>query len=427
VDEEGKPIHLAEVRATFGEKTRTMGRFPTGIPAPVRAGLDGRWRLEGLELRPHRVTMEAAGFVPADLPGLVPEPGGGEERRIVLSRGETFAGEVVDENGEPVGQAVVSVHSEEGTHGQTRTGADGRFAIRGLGRWTHRVHAGQAEYLRWEPRDLGAPFPASYRIALVKGLTIEGVVLDFDGAPATNVMVQADYRASEGTAAAVTATDAEGRFRLLGLAPGEHDLSAVSLAHRFAVLPRVVAGSSGVELRAVRTGVVAGRVVSPSGAPVGGAVVRVVGPKGAPPADVRERPRQCQTDAEGRFRIEGLLGDAFDLEAGGMTQFARTRVRGVPRDSADVVIALVEGLTIRGTIAAGQGQPPQGISVRAADAEGLCTYGTVREDGRFEIPYLGAGAHTVTAEALGGWKAEVEDVAAGTSDLRLDLRPPERK
>src|SRR6185436_9146306 len=102
----------------------------------------GRWRL-GVS---YLVTAALAGFAPASTAVAVPKPGAAVPGlRLVLGRGRTAFGQVVDESGRPVAGARVelaagttgrAVASDAAASGkapqQAQTGADGKFELRHL-------------------------------------------------------------------------------------------------------------------------------------------------------------------------------------------------------------------------------------------------------------------------------------------------------
>ncbi|HET6898427.1 MAG TPA: carboxypeptidase-like regulatory domain-containing protein, partial [Vicinamibacteria bacterium] len=194
-------------------------------------------------------------------------------------------GTVVGPDGKPVAGALVSVQlAAMMNFGEptltARTDPAGRFRIAVKSASTHMI---RVEAPGLAARTLPRVRPGeSLRIALDKGGSIEGVVRDgTSGAPAAGITVEARLETARGMgvvwergAGVVRAkTDAQGRFRLEGLAPGLHTLAARG--------PGVAARRNGValgkrtELYLFPGGGLDGLVRGPDGAAIAGAAVAV--------------------------------------------------------------------------------------------------------------------------------------------------------
>lgn len=82
---------------------------------------------------------------------------------------------------------------------------------------------------------------------------------------------------------------------------------------------------------------IAGQALRPDGRPVAGVVVEAKAPRGLPLT--LGRLEQATTDAEGRFAVEGLLPEAFDLTFTHPTHFDETRP-AVPAGTRDLKVVL---------------------------------------------------------------------------------------
>jgi len=209
-------------------------------PAVAMPGADGRFRLEPLApgaytvrasfpRGPWRPTVErdgvAAGATDVEL--RLPEPG-------------FVAGRVLDHRGRPVaGVEVFAVSAAKPLQVESGwTLADGRFRIGGLYHEGFRVQANLNRRLHERTtRTLSAGWASRPVLDVAVGATdvviraedgpeVSGVVLDTKGEPASETTVSLkpldDAKAPRG----VVATDAQGRFVLRGLAPGQHELKA---------------------------------------------------------------------------------------------------------------------------------------------------------------------------------------------------------
>src|SRR5258706_302681 len=176
------------------------------------------------------------------------------------------------------------------------------------------------------------------RVALDRGRSIEGIGRDGKrGAPAAAIPVEARLEASRGMgivwehgAGVVRAkTDAQGRFRLEGLAPGLHTLAA-----------------RGPGLAAQRRGVALGKRTELYLFPGGGLDGYVGGPAGAPGPGGDAGP-------DGRFRIEKVPPGSYVLSAiapGYGAKRAEIVVGGRQRLADVGDVALQTGLVIRGRV-----------------------------------------------------------------------------
>ncbi len=263
-------------------------------------------------------------------------------------------------------------------------------------------------------------------LALQSGVRIAGRVVDPDGAPIEG----ADMRSGWGGRKAQT--DAEGRFALTGIEPGDVTLTT-EVAGAAPVESELDALEDGTRIDdyeiVVGAGLaLAGLVRWPDGAPASGAKV-VVGQRVG--ADERFRywdlvDLETETDAEGRFEIAGLETKRFDVVA-----TARPRPQDLgpdpprrPQDwsarvedvgpSRDLVLALGPGLSLRGRVVDDLGAPLSRFTVEATpqdDEDEDEQPGIVRHldadvsksfrsnDGTFELAGLHAGRWRVAASA----------------------------
>jgi hypothetical protein len=227
---------------------------------------------------------------------------------------------VIDERGQPLAKKEVE-WGYAGSH-STRTDKSGAFELR-PGHLLLRPHswlrvcddAGRATCWdfdeRWDARDRSRPLHVVLPSA---ASSIRGAVVDARGIPAAgwyvttkpvergaaNVVLTRDDLASE-------RTDAAGSFRVQYLAPGPHDLIAVSPDGWAAfTLDGIETGRTDVTMR-VPTDLVMpllrGRVETSEGAPLAGVEVGFHQPiSGGCVRYVKTE----RTDAEGRFEIAGL-------------------------------------------------------------------------------------------------------------------------
>lgn len=479
---EGARVELGTPLALFGgargATTDAQGRFelqsvPLGASV-LLASKDG-WFQPGVTAMGVGMVFRSAGKPRPDTgTGFVvsiAEPGQVVERTIALSRGSTIAGRVVTPDGSPVaGARVELVHESEGMLDGIRalfgaadprmTDAEGRFEVPAPAPGSRaRVVAKAPEYLDGRS-DVVAAGAAGTRseglvVQLRVGATLEGKVLTQAGTPLEGASVRwaqtqgrNEWRARmELERAKPVTTDAEGRFRVDHVEPGNVTVQASHPTHLTQTL-RDVAVTEGapkaLDVRLAPGGVLEGRVLGPDDKPRSGATVRLAyqrnpGERDDDPLTVESR--QLTTDAEGRFRAENLAVGRFEARAEASGAAPSEAV--LARTGGDaVVLRLAAPLRIAGVVRV-QGAPAAGIEVevrRAArtDASGNPSGGgeevaSVETDatGRFVAEDLPPGTYDL-AVASGGWESgrgtnaigkTVAGVAAGNEAVAVDLEP----
>ncbi|MGA0058420.1 MAG: MSCRAMM family protein, partial [Planctomycetota bacterium] len=285
VDESGQPVAGAKVQPLLGGSgMKSLFPMLLGRDRSVEAGEDGRFVLAGLE--PGEITFgaEAKGYVPATEKVEVRVAERRDDVVVVLARGASIAGTVIDDRGLPVAGAKVGVErmreiapglqfSSVDEESQVETDENGYFLVSGVeGPKVSLIAraAGHAQKTLGEI-ELG---DGSVLFRLDRLGRITGSLLDTEGQPIAGSRISLSGRAVE----AVT-TDAEGRFEIQDVAPGSVSLSAEGKGHvpveGYTV--HVVAGATvgNVTLRAETGAVLVATVVDAKGQPVSGAEVRV--------------------------------------------------------------------------------------------------------------------------------------------------------
>jgi RNA polymerase sigma-70 factor (ECF subfamily) len=171
------------------------------------------------------------------------------EVRVELRRNDAVAGRVVDASGAPLANALVFFGEEDVARGDepfkpfdekrvkdgVRTGADGRFELRGKGRWITVWHP--------EASLVTLPVARAADVVLPARGGIRGVLRGADGAPLAETKVFLD-RVRE------TTTDAEGRFAFDKVEAGTRGLSLTGGKPKGYVAVRVTPGETAdVEMR----------------------------------------------------------------------------------------------------------------------------------------------------------------------------------
>jgi RNA polymerase sigma factor (sigma-70 family) len=261
----------------------------------------GRARMAGAALVSHRLTLALPAKDGAPLLGT-----------------EHISGRVVDGEGAPVPGALVeatqSSHDKEdakGASGQATTDAAGRFTIEGLDPGSHRVRASRAGY----GTKIAAPVAAGTAdlvLDLRRGASVSGRVVEGEGGaplPSFNVLVDLRQGPLEEISVVVrSVVDAEGRFSVPDIGPGQYRVRATAYGHSPSAPIDVAVTDAPVgplEIRMGRGGTLVGRLVeTDSGEPIEGARVSIHGhaeASTAAPALIN-----ALTNKRGEFELSGV-------------------------------------------------------------------------------------------------------------------------
>ncbi len=410
VDAAGQPLARVQIKA-----------IPVpwrGDPLQAWSRADGRFRLS--RLPPGTLYEMAAihdGFAPALVKvGALSSP---KPVRIVLERGATVLGKVLDPEGQPVPGAELDVKLSRDRRpnqdlsaigeptGKAVSDAIGSFAISHLGIGWFDLRVKRRGFVTLSVPEVEVPDRAARidlgPLTLDRGAVIEGRVTGPSGAPLPDARVT-PIRAPDPLASIFsvsdvppeTSTDSEGRFRFEDLRRGAR--FGLRVEHP-GLIPETVSAVEAptpeplrIELKAGRT--VAGRVKSPEGGPV-------------PRAEVRVSSSSGWTDEEGRFRVAGVPPGIAELtvNAGGYPQILVRDLR-IPEESdvEGLEIALHKGSVLEVQVLDSGRQPVAGIWVTAyaRSSEYFEDNGpecTTDPEGRCRMGELDVGVYDVLAQS----------------------------
>ena len=329
-------------------------------PRVLRTALDGHVLVEGLRHMKHLVSVTAPGYV--SIVGMKMMPGGAPIS-IPLRRAGTVSGVVVDSDGMPIRGALVEVS------GTTDTGEPVMLAG---GAAAFRTALFAAE--------LRGPDPL--RAAGELGVSQNTVP------PIPLIPTSADGP-SESSFTTGFATDAEGKFEIVGVPPGRISLLVRHYAHAPAVVPAFVIHSAQTlsDFRVVLGdgGTIEGRVVDKRGFGVGLIRVELT-------SDVESVPRGTLAHEDGTFSFVGVAGDVtLTAYPVGQTP-TRADVHVDARATARPTLTLAESATpLHGRVVDEQGYGVAHASVHIRSlhaATPFTAFAETESDGSFDFAGL---------------------------------------
>ncbi|MES1210669.1 MAG: carboxypeptidase-like regulatory domain-containing protein, partial [Pseudomonadota bacterium] len=406
----------------------------------------------------YRLLVEATGFpLAARAPVVVPAA---NVTVSVDGAGRTIAGTVV-RDGAPAGGATVRLAAEAGgPERRTRAGADGRFAVAGLGDGVYALRAEGAGSVSATIRGVSAavaPSRPPLQLVLAPAATVVGRVTANGTVPSAPVEVRAEDQAQppgEDPLPVVVRTTGAGAFTLAPLPPGGFRVTATSAGfslRRAVTVEARVPGAAGanaptaaVLLELLRGARLAGRIAGAAGAPLPGARIRCAG---AEVDDLTVRPgtlplaaeaaalpagavgtlggaQTAVADARGGFALDGLLPGRYRLDVArdGYQPLTLEATLG-PGERRDVgTVTLAEGFPVRGRVLDQTGAPVEGARISASAGAAGLPGALTDAAGQFALA-LAPGRYRLTASAEGWGTATAETLAAaGGAEPIVELR-----
>jgi protocatechuate 3,4-dioxygenase beta subunit len=455
-DRQGDAIDGATVRA-LGQEPGEAGE------AEATSGPDGRFDLGGLRPGRHQVSASAPGFATA----FVTAEAGGEPVDVVMDAGGTIAGRVVDAEGSAVEEAQVTAQAEGesrgpgGYHGARADEGDGRFLIPDVAPGTYELGArasGRGEAARAGVRVAPGRTTDVGTLALARGGTVQGVVVDSEGRGIPGATVHADRDANRRTGELETQTGSTGAFELTGVPIGPVHVSARHLS--YAASAPVVAEvdpekeNSPVRIVLARGGRVEGRALHRDGRPFTGGRVHAWSLDGRGSGGGWEA---APIDGDGSFVMEHVPAGRMKLDlmaftpsspmvsgmGGGniLTTVASREVEIRDGETVSVDLALRD-VVMSGRVTRG-GQPEAGVLVGVMSGQGSSVMAWVgppaaravapsgppplnavtREDGSYELLVFTPGLALVQMRSGGqqhpGRQVEIPDTDRFPLDLEI--------
>jgi hypothetical protein len=259
---------------------------------------------------------------------------------------------------------------------------------------------------------------------------------------------------SQGGEAYLGATDAEGGFHFVNVAPGDYRISAerAGFAVHDADPVRIGAGQKlrDVTIAAAPLAVVTGRVVDSEGEPARGAYVGVLLAEWQRGRRVYDRAGGAETNEAGEFRIAGLAAGRCRLYAIPPSQFAISEGPGEPEsrpgwtegaatfdlspgqtlDQVELKLPMLPSFHLRGKVESGTdsgGFMPRMVLAEKMDNGRVTSWfvitGRIRNDGAFDLGGVPPGVYTVQAGRIPSAETEPLVVAVTSHDVNGMLLP----
>ena len=447
VDEEGRAVPAA-----FLTNTTNMPSMPMRRGAAAWSGPDGRFVLRGaptgeeFHLRATRKGLPESESDPIRLAT-------GEQKSnvtIVIPRGITVTGRIVNRDGEPVANAEIRPAKATAGPGSgfvmrrimvtggieeepVRSGSDGSFSLQ-LARGRYDIFFGGEA---WAPKSLRgidvSPQMDPLQVTLEEAVAVSGRVVRADGSGVPDVNVSAFMMGAPSTQPSITGPD--GSFTVTGLPRGPVNLTATKFDEFVREMKSVEAPATNVLIELAPGGGVRGRVVEKgSKRPVadfqagisgerGGRGMRIVGPPSL---------KTFRSD-DGSFELKNLPVGLAEIVVAA-PGFVTARVPGVTIEEGkvveDLVIEVDAGTKISGRVLGPDGSPVSGATVNlegSADLRIGTPFGgelgssTSDANGEYSIAAVEEGERTFRVSKE-GYVSDIETVNVTGREIKIDFQ-----
>ncbi|MCP3136905.1 carboxypeptidase regulatory-like domain-containing protein [Pyxidicoccus xibeiensis] len=336
---------------------------------------------------------------PGWLPELTPV---GPVMELKLHRSRPLSGRVLS-GGAPVPGVAVRVSPGNAIPDVTSlavtSDAQGRFSIVLSSDGPHTLSASQDGRHAVTRATLGAAASPEVVLELGSALRVEGRVSDDARRPVAGArvaVVSSDY-----ASILKTVTDAEGRYQVGPVEPGDWSFRVFADRHVDLVSPEertLTHGTGPVDFTLTRASSVSGRVTDAEGQPLKALELTLVRPGPEDDPGNTERQEETWTDEDGRFVLDADAPGDYRIEVqDGRFLDAELPVRA---PSEDVHLTLQAGASVKGTVVDAHGLPLQDffVEVTAPEAETHQRRGARTDaQGRFAFQGVKPGRYVLLA------------------------------
>ncbi|HMF09736.1 MAG TPA: carboxypeptidase-like regulatory domain-containing protein, partial [Thermoanaerobaculia bacterium] len=454
-----RPIAGARVTASVAAGGGPFRRRSLG-ERTARTDAHGRFRLGGLGSRPYSVEASKDGYLASALPNLATSVVRSGTANLALRRAASLAGKIVDEKGQPVAGARVSVAQEFNPRmirrrglaaaaqailaGGALSGTDGSFRLRNIAP-EHNLELEASKSGFATARQPGITLKsgdalAGISLVLRKGLAARGRVVDGSGKPVAGAQIWLAFQERGGGRGAQmelrllgmerqkpdTVSGPDGGFAVGGLSAGRYSavVSRDGYARKSVTALEVNAQGENVWAPiALAPGVaLAGLVRDSTGLAIPGAQILVIDPGGG------GRTGDTSSGPDGKFAVGGLTAEhpvMLNVSAQG---YAAAQREATP-PAQDLAIVLKSSATIRGRVEDADAKTPvtdftvgtrSGGGNRFVIQMGVAggDHAFHSDDGTFELGDVAPGKWTVHVTASGYRPADVSGVEVAEGAVR---------
>ncbi|RKH99526.1 carboxypeptidase regulatory-like domain-containing protein [Corallococcus sp. AB038B] len=377
----------------------TMWADPENIFRSDRpSGPDGVVPMRGLPPGTYQLVASHPEYLPSSPKSVTVQDGGKQQVTVELEAGAQLTGDVVDEDGQPVVGAAMSVAPRVAE--PTQSDSSGHFEFRALR--PDRTYVVEARHASYEPmeRPQGKPGGPPVQVKMRRRTTFRGRVVDDSGQPVRR------FRVDEHDV-----NSPDGRFELPLSTAGDRLIAAVDAAgYEPQVVDRPATPQDMGDIVLVKAPSVSGRVRDVSGGAVPDAVVT---------CDVCDG--SVLSGPDGNFTLASPpFVPRFTLSA------RKGKVSGtqeVPRgNTAPVELTLKPATHLKGRVYLADGKPAAGAQVEGLNADRSESVSLITgADGSYSAD-LSPGNYRFVVGGRGAGQPAVVVQVAGT-DMTLDLGP----
>ncbi len=429
VTEDGRGVARAFLQA--GTELKVETRFQSSsreVSKWGRTDAGGRFELRGVHPGEVRLSATFEGFAEEVRRLELAEGERRDDLRIVLRRGATVSGRVLDSRGQAAIGVEVSLTHRAGEHENRGTGAitdgEGRFRIAGrpLGpaevAARHREHGAASVEIELVPGD------NPVELTLGPSRQVSGRVLDGAGRLVPGAKVTLLWHSGSHRVSTSRSVEADGFFSFVPERLGSYEISAEAAELAPTSLSLTVGEEpiTGLELVLLKGAAISGVVLGISPEEYGRVSIMASRAPGEQAA-WHHSGHNGTVDAQGHYRISGLDPGRWQLQANllGSARQARATVE-VLEAGSEVIhdLELTGGdLSLTGVVLVA-GEPTAGVNVFASNAGGSHAWSTTSSQGRFRLEGLEPG--TFTLRISGDWGTYEEAVELWSDrDLAVEI------